>query len=214
MSLLGFQRALADLAASPELCSRAISHPAPAFLPYDLTSREESRLAAMVRDRLMGTNCVLYRVNRVTPIYVFFPMTCQVLGGDLRRELDAFWSVHRATDLQYLPETSRFVRFLKNRLHAGALRNEFVEEIVDYEAAATELRFAKRTDSLVRHIRFSHDPAQLLDLLSKSNDFPPSLPRGEYWVTLVAKGEELEVRVTQAESGSRHNLRCIHGQKE
>jgi hypothetical protein len=135
MSLLGFQRALADLAASPDRCARAIHYGAPAFGEYDLTPRERARLVAMARDRLMATNCVLYRANRITPIYMFLPRTCKVLGPVLRRELDAFWSQSTAADQQYLTETTRFAEFLKSRIASGALPAH-LEGIVASEAAA------------------------------------------------------------------------------
>lgn len=189
MSLLGFQRALADLAASPGLCAEAIANPAPVFQRYDLTPLEQRRLKAMVRDPLMATNCTLYRVNRVTPIYMYFPMTCQILGPGLRRQLDAFWSTHRAEDLQYVPETARFARFLKRQVQSGELRNDFIEEIVDYEAAMMELRFAPDSDR--RRVRFSHDPARLLESLSKSDQVPANLEAGEYWVEISASDGEL-----------------------
>jgi len=202
MSLLTFQRALADFAASPDLCRAAIADPVPVLRSYELSSRERLRLASMVRDRLMATNCVLYRVNRVTPIYVFFPMTCQVLGRELRRELETFWSTHRGTDLQYFPETERFVRFLKQRVCTGALQNEFVEEIVEYEAAAMELRFASsESDSLIREVRFVHDPACLLNLLAESAMLPVDLPRGEYRVIIDARDGEMTVRLASTSLG-------------
>ena len=56
MSLLTFQRALADFAASPDLCRAAIADPVPVLRSYELSSRERLRLASMVRDRLMATN--------------------------------------------------------------------------------------------------------------------------------------------------------------
>jgi len=204
MSLLGFQRALADLSASPDLCSQAIADPNPVLAPYDLTERERARLAAMVRHRLMATNCVLYRANRITPVYVFFPMTCRLLGRELRSELDAFWRAAAGVDLQYYTETARFARFLRERIASGELRNEYLAEIVDYEAAATELRFAGRnSDDLRRRVRFTHDPAPLLDALSSRAPIPPGLARGEYEVLLDAANDTMEVSVCTAACESR-----------
>jgi hypothetical protein len=196
MSLLGFQRALADLAASPARCARAILNPEPFLEAHDLTHRERIRLTAMMRDRLMATNCVLYRANRVTPIFVFFPLTCRLLASDLRRELDSFWLQTSCIDLQYRSETARFVEFLKVRLGSGELQNEFLPEILDYEAAATELQFAPpESASLTRMVRFTHDPHRLLEAMSGHHDIPADLVRGSYQVMLDARNKTLEVRI-------------------
>jgi hypothetical protein len=195
MSLLGFQRALADLAASPDRCAAAIADPVPVLRVYDLTVREHRRLAAMVRDRLMATNCVLYRANRVTPIYVFLPMTCQILGDTLRRELDHFWSRHAGVDLQYLSETIRFACFLRERLESEELSNPYLAEVVDYESAITELRFAPRDTPESRLVRFTHDPVRLLDALARRMPVPDDLECGEYRVMLDGGSESLDVRI-------------------
>jgi hypothetical protein len=195
MSLLGFQRALADLAASPDRCTDAILNPAPILAAYDLTGREQMRLAAMVRDRLMATNCVLYRANRITPIYVFMPMTCHLLGTALRRELDAFWSLYTGVDLQYLSETVRFARFLRGRLQSGALFNPYLAEIVDYESSAAELKFAHGGAFVSRLVRFTHDPVRLLEALSQRKPVPADLECGEYRVMLDGVHDSLHVRM-------------------
>ena len=194
MSLLGFQRALADLVASPGFCMEAIQSPETTLNPYELSDQERARLTAMVRDPLMATNCALYRANRMTPIFMFFPRTCRLLGQTLRQELDAFWSAERAVDLQYVGETERFARFVKKRARLGLLRSHYLEEIVDYETAAMELRFANRDiEPLIRFVHFSHDPSRLLDLLEKPEPIPEDLLHGDYCVLLEARGGVLEV---------------------
>lgn len=140
MSLLGFERALADFAATPDLCRAVISGSRDVFRHYHLTSQERSRLEQMVSDPLFAANCVLYRVNRITPLYLFFPLTCQALGEHLRQEVDAFWSSYPCADLQYLNETRRFVRFLRNRVKGGFVTNEAGRSL-EHESALMELRF-------------------------------------------------------------------------
>jgi hypothetical protein len=197
MSLLGFQRALAGLVASPEFCTRAIESPETALTSYELTDQERVRLVTMVRDPLMATNCVLYRANRMTPIFMFFPMTCRLLGPDLRRELDAFWSAECAIDLQYLRETERFERFVKKRARLGLLSSQYVEEIVEYEAAAMALRFANRlAGPMTRLVRFSHHPERLLGSLRRAETIPENLLRGDYCVLIEARDDFLEARLT------------------
>jgi hypothetical protein len=195
MSLLEFQRALADLTASPALCREAVHSPETVLNCYELTEREHARLATMVCDRLMSTNCALYRANRITPLFMFFPMTCRLLGQDLRRELDAFWCADRAIDLQYRQETARFTRFLKKRRELGFLRSPYLEEIVDYETAMMELRFATGAqEPQSRLVHFCHHPFRLLSSLEKAEPIPEDLENGQYCVWLEARGDILEVR--------------------
>src|SRR3981081_119963 len=95
MTLLGYQRALTTMIASPELCLRVRSDPNAALANYDLTPREHRRLAAVARQTGMSTSCTLHRVNRMTPIYSYLPLTCLLLGDDLMRETELFWSMSR-----------------------------------------------------------------------------------------------------------------------
>lgn len=195
MSLLEFQRALADLTASPTLCAEAVRSPETVLNSYQLTEQEHARLATMVCDRLMPTNCALYRANRITPLFMFFPMTCRLLGQDLRRELDAFWCADRAIDLQYRQETARFTRFLKKRKALGFLSSPYLQEIVDYETAMMELRFATGTqEPQSRLVYFSHQPFRLLSSLEKSEPIPEDLEDGQYRVWLEARADIIEVR--------------------
>jgi hypothetical protein len=146
------------------------------------------------RDRLTATNCVHYRADRLNPIYVFLPMTCHLLGTHLRSELDEFASLYGG-DPQYLSETLLFARFLRGRQQSGAIANPYLTEIVEYEAAAAELRFAPCDNSVCRLVRFTHDPARLLDALSHQIPIPIDLQCGEYRVMLDGVNDSLHVRI-------------------
>jgi len=149
----------------------------------------------MACDPLMATNCALYRANRITPIFMFLPWTCRLLGPDLRCELDAFWSAEPAVDLQYLAETNRFAKFIKQRIQRGIVSGAYVCEIVDYETSVMNLRFAGRTPGAeMRLVHFSHEPSALLSSLKRPEPIPESLPMGHYVVSLEVRGEILEVR--------------------
>jgi hypothetical protein len=149
----------------------------------------------MAHDGLMATNCALSLANRVTTIYTYLPLTCRVLGPDLDHEIDAFWNLYDGLEAHCLSETVLFARFLRGRLQDGSLSNPYLREIVDYEAAAAELRFAHGDNSASRLVRFTHDPLRLLDALSNRAPIPNDLECGEYRVMLDGSYDSLHVRV-------------------
>jgi hypothetical protein len=138
MSLQQFQRAFADLVASPNLCVRLPS--APEMLDvYDLTERERVRLLAMASHRGMSHNCTLYRANRLTPIARCLPRTCLSLGGRLRDLFDAYLAESSDEfDLQFRVEAERFGRYL----HASLSNDDPVAACLEVELAQLAEEFA------------------------------------------------------------------------
>jgi hypothetical protein len=227
MTLLAYQQALCDLIASPQLCLEARADPEAALSRYDLAPRERRRLAAVVRQRGMSTSCTLHRVNRITPIYSYLSLTCFLLGDSLIGEVEAFWSQGKPSDLQFGPESERFGRFLKRRLRAGAVRDPYVEEVLDFELAANRLRALSRERGrpsvasatgapepdpttgqsaphpLVRVVEFRHEPLSLLGALSQGRRPDPEPERGRYLVALDASGGGLELRNVPARESTR-----------
>jgi hypothetical protein len=112
MSLAEFQRALADLTASPAMVRSIRTDPSPPLARYTLTPRESARLAAIANSRGMAANCMLYRANRLAPIALNCPETCTALGDRLEPLLCDFWAAEPTTDVNFLVETDRFCRFL------------------------------------------------------------------------------------------------------
>jgi hypothetical protein len=110
--LVEFQRALADLTASPALCRQVREAPATLHDSYGLTEREWRRLVGIVSSRGMEANCVLYRANRLAPVALNLPETCKALGDDLTRLVSAYWESEPITDVHFLVEADRFCRFL------------------------------------------------------------------------------------------------------
>ncbi len=102
MSIAEFQRAFADLIASPERCValREGRHGRARGLRHDACARRK-RLETMVHHEAMSVNCSLYRVNRLIPVYSVLPHSCRLLGDRLMDELDAFWAASRHATLQY-----------------------------------------------------------------------------------------------------------------
>ena len=206
MSLLGFQRALADMVASPALAMAVRRREREALVPYDLTPRDRRRLEAVAAQPGMEVNCTLYRSNRLTPIVMLLPYTCFVLGDRLRWIAERFWDAN-LTDLQFATEVDRFAAFLRGL----ELDEPLLEEVLSFELATNELRFLPRRalgeeaehsagdglalHPLVRVVRFRHDPAALLELLAAAAPLPYELEEGDFGVVLMAGPDELDVRV-------------------
>ena len=146
MSLEQFQRAFADLAASPPFCVAVRSNPE-LLDEYALTGRERERLEAMAAHPGMSHNCTLYRANRLTPIARCLPATCLHLGPRLRAEFDSFLAASGAFDLQFRGEAERFARYLIARIDSGALDDTELRHCLDRELR----ELAEDFDPLVQH---------------------------------------------------------------
>jgi hypothetical protein len=147
MSLEQFQRAFADLVASPPFCLAVRSSPE-LLDEYTLTARERERLQAMASHPGMSHNCTLYRANRLTPIARCLPATCLHLGPHLRAEFDNFLATSpHAFDLQFRGEAERFARYLGARLDRGAIEDPELRRCLDREV----LELAEDFDPLMQH---------------------------------------------------------------
>jgi hypothetical protein len=63
----------------------------------------------------MEANCMLYRANRLAPVALNLPDTCDAIREDLNRLISAFWESEPTTDVNFLVEADRFCRFLRDR---------------------------------------------------------------------------------------------------
>jgi len=129
MSLAGFQRAYADLAASARLCLAVRANAGEALAAYELTTRERQRLERAVWQRGMNANCTIYRATRITALNAVVPITLRRIGPDLRAVLDAYWEDHPVHDTSFAREAARFIAWLER--HTEAL-HEAGEEIVAF----------------------------------------------------------------------------------
>lgn len=111
MSLDQFQRALADIVASPQRCL-ALRQDSSLLDAYDLEPRERQRLLAMVRHEGMSHNCTLYRANRLTPLVRSLPRTCELLGDQLAEVLEQFWVDRPDAEVQFKLEAERFSQYI------------------------------------------------------------------------------------------------------
>ena len=228
MTLPAFQQALCELIGSPELCL-AVRGDAREFLArHDLSPRERDRLIDIVWQRGMSTNCTLYRSNRVTPIYTLLHYTCAVLGSSLKDTLDAYWAATDLRDLEFKNEIHRFARFMRARIETGIIGDPLLEEVLDFEMAVNELRYAPRRDTLARMgptpvepdvpasmhlhplmrvVRFRHEPGAVLDALA-NGQVPRDLPETESFLLLSVVDDTLKVRPLDVDTG--RVLRRLH----
>ena len=113
--LVDFQKALADLTASPQWCREVRRLPEKLRERYELTDKEWRRLAGIAASKGMEANCMLYRANRLAPVALNLPETCEAIRDDLNRLISAYWESEPTTDVHFLVEADRFCRFLENQ---------------------------------------------------------------------------------------------------
>jgi hypothetical protein len=195
MSIAEFQRAFADLIASPERCVALRDGSTDVLADYDMTLREKKRLETMVHHEAMSVNCSLYRVNRLIPVYSVLPHSCRLLGGRLMDELDAFWAASRHATLQYRWESWRFGLWLEERIATRRLPAGPVEDAIRLEMAMFDVQAAQRSGtggSRRRVVLLRYDPDELLDPAIPAEDLQP-LASG-VTVLIDATGKQLAVR--------------------
>jgi hypothetical protein len=222
LSLQAFQHALSELVASPPLCLAVREGGADFFHRFDLSEMEKDRLLEVVWQRGMSVSCSMYRSNRVTPIYTLLNFTCVLLAGDLKKELDEYWTSSSLPDLQFKQEIERFSQYLKRRIASGAITNPFLEEVLNFELAMNELRYIPRRrilqrireapaaneadplqlNPLIRVVQFRHEPFELLDLLRQKRAIPDQSPSGEFFVLLSAVEEQMDIKPLDTNLGN------------
>ena len=222
MSMYGFQKAMCDLAASPELCVLMQESPEQVLSRYELTERDRRRLLSVVRQRGMLVNCSLYRANRLSPIYSLMPHTCFLLGETLMDELTEFWTEFDESRLQFDEEARKFGEFLRRRMEFGFQNGVVLADILEYEMALNEFRYGARNDvleklaragiptnenvrlrlhPLIRVLLFRYEPRRIFDLLDGRQAPPYQLAEGEFWLLMDGRDEVLETRLIDAGVG-------------
>jgi hypothetical protein len=142
MSMAAFQRAYADLAASPKLCLAVRADPVAALASYDLDARERGRLARAVWQRGMDANCTLYRATRITALNAVTPLTLGLIRPVLRAMLDAYWEDHPVHDVRFAREAARFIAWLETRPTALPEPADEIIALARRELAIEEARLA------------------------------------------------------------------------
>jgi hypothetical protein len=63
----------------------------------------------------MEANCILYRANRLAPVTLNLPETCETIRDDLDRLLSAYSESEPTTDVHFLVGADRFCRYLQRQ---------------------------------------------------------------------------------------------------
>jgi hypothetical protein len=140
--LVEFQKALADLTASPELCIEMRAQPSRLRERYQLTEKEWRQLTGIVQSKGMAANCMLYRANRLAPVALNIPETCDAIRDDLRRLISAYWDSEPTTDVHFLVEADRFCAFLEEQPDLSALAKEILAR--EHAIVAAKLEATRR----------------------------------------------------------------------
>lgn len=138
--LADFQQALADLAASPELCRGVRRNPEFLRARYSLTDKEFARLTAMANHKGMECVCMLYRANRLAPFAINLPRLCRALGDGLREVLSAYWAKYPKADAHFLLESRRFCDYVRTQVVYGRILDETVASALSEESNLINLR--------------------------------------------------------------------------
>lgn len=211
MSLAAFQRAMADLAASPALCGRVRREGEAALAGYALTEVERRRVASAAAQRGMTVNCMLYRSNRLSPLTSQLPATFLLLGPDLKAVAEGYWAENPSLERNAPREVRRFAGFVQRRAAEGALAEPLVPEVLAWEMVTYELALTPRLHTLAQvagaaararpdgALRmhpltgiapFSRDPAALIPLLYARRRPPyDEVPAGDHHVLVDFRGE-------------------------
>lgn len=193
MTLLAYQRALSDMIASPALCLAVRADAAAALACYALSPRERRRLAVVATQPGMSTSCTLYRLNRVTPLVRYLPLTTTLLGDALVSEAERFWAEGAPTDLQFGPEAERFAAYLRSRIDAGALDDPYLPDVLALELSVNRLRIATGAEPLIETVVFRHDPLPLLSALSDGHRPDPVPSQGRFELVVDATSGDIEL---------------------
>jgi hypothetical protein len=137
--LAEFQQALADLVAAPEFCRQIRAHPSRLRQRYDLSHREYERLVAMVNQRGMVLNCMLYRANRLAPLALNLPEFCRAMGARLGPLLSEYSILHPNTNVHFYLECERFGQFILGKISEGYDLEPRVKAIFDEEFSKIKL---------------------------------------------------------------------------
>jgi hypothetical protein len=137
--LVEFQQALADLVAAPEFCRQVRANPCQLRQRYELSHREYERIVAMVNQRGMALNCMLYRANRLAPLALNLPGFCRAMGPRLGPLLSEYSVLHPNTRVHFYLECERFGRFILGKISEGYDLEPRVKAIFEEEFSQIKL---------------------------------------------------------------------------
>jgi hypothetical protein len=160
-----FQLAFADLIASPELCENALQNEAAFFSSYQLSEKEKLRLHSVLRQKGMNTCCSLYRMNRITPLYMQLTNTALILGDLFVKIVKDFWKYYTKSSLQFKEEVLAFGYYLLEQIETGKIKIPYLKEVLHLEIAINELNYMPEGNS--KQLDFEYDILEILYYLDK-----------------------------------------------
>jgi hypothetical protein len=211
MSLEIYQDIFCKMVAAPELRERVLEGRGKYLNGLDLTELERRRLLAIAAQPGMRVNTAIHRANRITPLDHSVRLTLFLLGDRLRDVLQRYWLENPTENLQIPAECERFAAFLEGEIRAGRIADPYLEEVLAFERACTELKFfteeeLSRVNSaadglppFVRVITFRHDPEPLLEALANKT-IPRNITPGEFHLLIDCRTGEPEFRMLDAEA--------------
>lgn len=142
MPLVAFQQAFADLVADPALCRAIKQTPGLLNERYALTELEQERLIDIINQRGMVTNCMLYQINRFTPLFDLMPYSCKMLSKEIKQHTRAFWDSYVKTNFQFRDEVLLFADFLLKKAETGAFDHlPYLLDVIRFEITFNSIRF-------------------------------------------------------------------------
>ncbi|MEO6932222.1 MAG: hypothetical protein ABI151_11375 [Chitinophagaceae bacterium] len=193
-----FQLAVAKLIASPQLCVDVIRDEDPFFSNYDLTDRDKRRLHAVLRQKGISACCSLYRMNRVTPVYMQLANTSAILGDDLIPILEEFWKHFADTTLQYKAEVLEFGKFLMKKIKDGTVARPYLKEVLQMEVAINELSYLPEGEE--RTLTFAHDIIQVLASVHSSTLSTDLIEKCRCTYKLYMRALEIQIDLVHEEN--------------
>jgi hypothetical protein len=191
MSAHDFQLAFASLIASPETCREVIKAEEPFFTRFDLTDKEKLRLRAIVRQKGISACCSLYRMGRVTPVYLQLSNTCALLGDALIPLVEEFWKHLAETSLQFREEVLGFGHFVMDKINAGLIEIPYLKEVLRLEMALNELSYLPEGEC--RILKFEHDILSVLQALAERRLQEAAIPESEVEFKMYIKDNKIEM---------------------
>jgi len=212
MSIAQFQKALYQMIADIPTCIAVRSGNKKFLSNFELTNKERRRLLSVSMQPGMNTNCTLFRMNRVTPLYTSMPNICKMLQKKLLDILLEFWEKHPKSTLQYKEEIKLFYFFLKNKIEDNSISIQYLDKILEFEGKINELRFDDSYTTeprgkyiLSKHLRlikWNCDPSILLENIAEENYKFPNLPEETHYLLVENSSENLELKMINNSLGT------------
>ena len=193
MSSRDFQLAFAKLISSPRLCVSALEDEEAFFAGYDLSDKEKRRINTVLRQKGISACCSLYRMNRVTPVYLQLSNTASLLGDDLIPLVEEFWQYLSAPSLQFREEVLEFGHFLMRKIEQGLFPIPYLQEVLQLEIAMNELSYLPEGECRV--IQFQHDILLVLQALADGRLASETIPPDTHVYRLYMQKGEIKMDI-------------------